>query len=79
MIDEENKALERLSLLASKAKINGLGLDIDKIVETVIGPDYDSEFELFVRIALESNKNEMTLQEIVSGILKLRDWKIALT
>jgi hypothetical protein len=77
MIDEENKALERLSLLASKAKINGL--DIDKIVETVIGPDYDSEFELFVRIALESNKNEMTLQEIVSGILKLRDWQIALT
>ena len=27
MIDEENKALERLSLLASKAKIDGLGLE----------------------------------------------------
>tara|TARA_B110000444_G_C18542904_1_gene456581 strand:- start:376 stop:621 length:246 start_codon:yes stop_codon:yes gene_type:complete len=79
IMDNQNKALSKLKALASEARAKGKGIEIDIIIKTVIGTNYDSEFESYVRIALESYEGAMTLEEIVKGILSLKEWQIRLT
>ena len=68
------EVLNKLKKLGSDARSKGLGLDIKVIIETVTGSEYDEDFGFFVRLGLEAS-GAIKLDEIVIGILKLKEWQ----
>ena len=71
---KKSEVLNKLKKLGSDAKSKGLGLDIKVIIETVTGSEYDEDFGFFVRLGLEAS-GAIKLDEIVIGILKLKEWQ----
>ncbi len=75
MTDRISQALGRLKRLAERAKSDGVGMDVPDIIEAIVGPEYDKEFENLVTAALETGDREMELDEIATGIMNLHDWR----
>ena len=50
-------------------------MDVPDIIEAIVGPEYDKEFENLVTAALETGDREMELDEIATGIMNLHDWR----
>ena len=71
---KKSEVLNKLKKLGSDARSKGLGLDIKVIIETVTGSEYDEDFGFFVRLGLEAS-GAIKLDEIVIGILKLKEWQ----
>lgn len=71
---KKSEVLNKLRKLGSDARSKGLGLDIKVIIETVTGSEYDEDFGFFVRLGLEAS-GAIKLDEIVIGILKLKEWQ----
>lgn len=71
---KKSEILDNLRKLGLDAKSKGLGLEIELIIKTVVGLEYDKDFDLLVRLALEASGG-ITLEEIVTGILKLKEWQ----
>ena len=71
---KKSEILDNLRKLGLDAKSKGLGLEIELIIKTVVGLEYDKDFDLLVRLALEAS-GAITLEEIVTGILKLKEWQ----
>lgn len=71
---KKSEVLDNLRKLGLDAKSKGLGLEIELIIKTVVGLEYDKDFDLLVRLALEAS-GAITLEEIVTGILKLKEWQ----
>lgn len=71
---KKSEVLNKLKKLGSDAKSKGLGLDIVVIIETVTESEYDEDFGFFVRLGLEAS-GAIKLDEIVTGILKLKEWQ----
>lgn len=71
---KKKEILDNLNELGLDAKSKGLGLEIELIIKTVVGLEYDKDFDLLVRLALEAS-GAITLEEIVTGILKLKEWQ----
>ena len=71
---KKSEVLNKLKKLGSDAKSKGLGLDIEVIIETVTESEYDEDFGFFVRLGLEAS-GAIKLDEIVTGILKLKEWQ----
>ena len=71
---KKSEILDNLRKLGLDAKSKGLGLEIELIIKTVVGLEYDKDFDILVRLALEAS-GAITLEEIVTGILKLKEWQ----
>jgi hypothetical protein len=71
---KKKEILDNLNELGLDAKSKGLGLEIELIIRTVVGSEYDKDFDFFVRLALEAS-GRITLEEIVTGILTLKEWQ----
>ena len=71
---KKKEILDNLTKLGLDAKSKGLGLEIELIIKTVVGLEYDKDFDILVRLALEAS-GAITLEEIVTGILKLKEWQ----
>jgi hypothetical protein len=71
---KRKEILDNLNELGLDAKSKGLGLEIELIIRTVVGSEYDKDFDFFVRLALEAS-GRITLEEIVTGILTLKEWQ----
>ena len=71
---KKKEILDNLNELGLDAKSKGLGLEIELIIKTVVGLECDKDFDLLVRLALEAS-GAITLEEIVTGILKLKEWQ----
>jgi len=71
---KKKEILDNLNELGLDAKSKGLGLEIELIIRTVVGLEYDKDFDFFVRLALEAS-GRITLEEIVTGILTLKEWQ----
>ena len=71
---KKKEILDSLNELGLDAKSKGLGLEIELIIKTVVGLECDKDFDFLVRLALEAS-GAITLEEIVTGILKLKEWQ----
>ena len=71
---KKKEILDNFNELGLDAKSKGLGLEIELIIKTVVGLECDKDFDLLVRLALEAS-GAITLEEIVTGILKLKEWQ----
>jgi len=71
---KKSEVLDNLRKLGLDARSKGSGLEIELIIRTVVGSEYDKDFDFFVRLALEASE-AITLEEIVTGILTLKEWQ----
>jgi hypothetical protein len=71
---KKSEVLDNLRKLGLDARSKGSGLEIELIIKTVVGSEYDRDFDFFVRLALEAS-GAITLEEIVTGILTLKEWQ----
>ncbi len=75
MSSRVDRAVQRLKKLVKTTDNGHFGLSIESMIEAVVGPAYDDELRVLVSIALEANRNGMSLDEIAEGILALEDWR----
>ena len=76
MSDRREEARRRLSELSSRSKQGSSGMNIESIVEAVLGRTPEREMVILVEAAFESNGiNPMMESQMVDGILALSEWK----
>ena len=54
---------------------DGEPIDIDLLIETLIGKNIDEEMKILVRFALDSFEENVNLRDLVEGIINLFDWR----
>ncbi|MDE0730532.1 MAG: hypothetical protein OSB36_06345 [Longimicrobiales bacterium] len=75
---DKSEAKARLENLFTESKENNEGAGIPEIVGAVLGDDADEEFTELVLMAMEDS-GRISSEEILDGILKLHEWRLAQT
>lgn len=75
---DKSEAKARLENLFAESKENNEGAGIPEIVGAVLGDAADEEFTELVLMAMEDS-GKISSEEILDGILKLHEWRLAQT
>jgi undecaprenyl pyrophosphate synthase len=69
--DEES--VKRLNKLISSSE--GTSIDVDLIINALVGNDSDEEINELVKMALESLNEGISLRDLAEGIINLYIWR----
>ena len=71
IVDEES--VKRLNKLISSSE--GTSIDVDLIINALVGNDSDEEINELVKMALESLNEGISLRDLAEGIINLYIWR----